>query len=85
MSEIAYTYGKFEHWAKVPWNYVGISTRLSTILSREGIETIGQLDALTDAELLRLPNLGRLTLDEARAHVEAMRESWQREPWRKRA
>lgn len=45
----------------------GLSTRVSYILARHGVRSWDQIQAMTDEELLSLPNLGRLALQEIRA------------------
>ena len=40
------------------------STRVAKALKNDGIETVGQLRALTDGELSRIPNLGRVSVQE---------------------
>lgn len=50
---------------KNPW--IGtFSTRVSNDLFRAGITTVKELTKLSDAELLRMPNLGRRSLNEVR-------------------
>ena len=46
---------------------LNLSTRVLGSLRGEGVETIGQLAALRDADLLRIPNFGRVSLAEVKA------------------
>lgn len=46
-----------------------LSTRAATALVWDGLEQVHQVAVKTDAELLRIPNLGRTTLKEIRALI----------------
>lgn len=50
-----------------PVHEAEISVRLSSILYHNGIKTFGAARGMSDAELLRLPNMGKVTLKELRA------------------
>ncbi len=45
---------------------LGLGYRSKNILMAEGIETVEQLMKLSDMELLKMPNLGRNSLNEIR-------------------
>lgn len=45
---------------------VEMSARLRGCLERAGLRTVGQVRGMTDGELRREPNLGRLSVKEAR-------------------
>jgi Bacterial RNA polymerase, alpha chain C terminal domain len=48
---------------------VELSVRSYNCLQAAGLQTVGQVRAMTDKELLRLPNLGRWSLHEIRQIV----------------
>jgi DNA-directed RNA polymerase alpha subunit len=51
--------------ADIEWNApeVGVTTRIVNALANEGIETVADLVTRTTAELLRMPNFGRKSLN----------------------
>ena len=52
-----------------------LSVRAERVLKNDQIETIAQLKALSDAEILRMPDVGKVTLRELREEV----ARWERE------
>jgi hypothetical protein len=56
---------------RAPWLAMGLSTRIANCLVNAGIETEAQLRAMTNAELLRLPNFGGVCLRQVRSVLEA--------------
>lgn len=51
---------------------LGLGYRSKNILMAEGIETVEQLMKLSDMELLKMPNLGRNSLNEIRDALTSM-------------
>ena len=51
---------------------LGLGYRSKNILMAEGIETVEQLMKLSDMELLKMPNLGRNSLNEIRNAITNM-------------
>ena len=49
-----------------PIGEMDFSTRVANALKQENIQTVGELRALTEGELGRIPNLGRRSLQEIR-------------------
>lgn len=56
----------------------GLGTRAQRCLDRNGIRTVGQLDRLTDAEMLEWPTFGVATLNRVRRVLLAAKSLW---PW----
>ena len=48
---------------------IELSNRARNALHREKIETVEEMTALTEEELLNIPNLGRKTADEILAKI----------------
>lgn len=55
-----------ERWKNTRLSRVDLSVRTSNCLNRTGLTTLGELSALSDAELLRQPGFGRKCLGEVR-------------------
>jgi DNA-directed RNA polymerase alpha subunit len=53
---------------------VELSPRALAVCGRRGIMTLGDIDALDDRDILRMPNAGRRTLTELREIVECYRQ-----------
>jgi len=51
-----------------------LSTRAKNTLKSEGLQFLDEVEAASDAELLKCPNLGRDTLREIRAMQDVMRQ-----------
>jgi Bacterial RNA polymerase, alpha chain C terminal domain/Homeodomain-like domain len=56
----------------LPIERMGLGTRTSWALQYDGLKTAGELAALTDAELLRIPNVGKVALAEVRGALAAL-------------
>ena len=56
--------GELAYDAQLPIENVGLSVRARNCLGRARIRTFGELVAMSRADLLAIPNLGRTTLDE---------------------
>lgn len=56
----------------INWDEHGLSTRVLNVMHNERVATWEQLADLTEQELLRIPNFGKVSLRE-------MREWWRRE------
>ena len=48
----------------LPTDELSVPTRVANCLKNEGIRTVGQLIAMSEAELLRRPNFGRRSLNQ---------------------
>lgn len=59
-----------------------ICTRVSTAFRNEGIRTLGDLWSRTDAELMRIPNIGRVSFQEIRQFLPLYRQATAL-PWEK--
>jgi DNA-directed RNA polymerase alpha subunit len=66
----------------IPLAEMEIPYRLFNALNREGVQTLGEIDNMRDADLYRIPRIGRGSLPEIRKAVNAEREAWH-QPWRK--
>lgn len=53
----------------VPIREALLSARIAYVLTRHGIEKIGDLVGRTEAELLRMDNFGRVSLDELKRYL----------------
>lgn len=59
--------GKTQIECETPIAELGLSERVLNFLDREGIITVGALEACTAEELLSIPNFGQKCLDEVKA------------------
>lgn len=51
-----------EEWDKVPADLVYLSPRASQVIIQTGCETVSDILSLSDVDILRVPNSGRVTL-----------------------
>ena len=56
-----------EDWKNVRLSDIDLSVRTSNCLYRMGLTTLGEVASLSDSELLRQPNFGRISLNEVKA------------------
>lgn len=64
--------GKKDRYDNEPIDILELSVRAEHCLERAGIETIGQLCAMTEAELGRLRNMGAKSVKEVKAKLEKL-------------
>lgn len=58
----------------IPLHQLDAPTRAWNSLRLEGVKTVGEVRKLTDNELLRFPNFGRVSLKAIRNAIEELRE-----------
>lgn len=59
-------------------DWLEIPVRAIAAFNREGVDTVGAVDDMTDAELLRIPGLGCKTLRQIREAVDRLRDHYHR-------
>lgn len=67
----------------VPLAYASLPRRALTAFDRYDVQTVGQIDAMSDDELMRIPGIGKISIldircavDEIRSEIHAGRFSW---------
>jgi len=61
-----------QDWRSVKVEHLDLDRRSRNCALSTSARTVGDLDAMTDGELIRIPNLGRKSLDEIRAAIAAL-------------
>jgi len=61
-----------QDWRSVRIEHLDLDRRSRNCVLSTSARTVGDLDAMTDGDLIRIPNLGRRSLDEIRAAIAAL-------------